>query len=278
MNIQGLYLDEIVKNALMEDLGRGDVTTDSIFDDEKRARGVFIVKEEGIIAGIPVAQKVYKLIDDKVIFIPKAKESETVNAGQIIARVEGPAASILKGERTALNFMQRMSGIATKTRKFVNLIEGFKVRISDTRKTVPGLRLLDKYSVLAGGGYNHRFNLSDGVLIKDNHIKTAGSITRAVKMVKEKVPHTLKIEVEVENLEQLDEALKAGVDIILLDNMSTVDMGKAVEITRERALLEASGNINEDRLMKIAATGVDIISIGILTHSVKALDISLEFE
>jgi len=278
LNIHDFNIGEIVKNALIEDLYRGDVTTDSIFDNNEEAKGVFIAREEGIIAGMPVVQKVFNILDDRVLLTKKVKEGQRVNAGQVIAQIEGPAVSILKGERTALNFMQRMSGIATKTRRCIDLVEGFKVRIVDTRKTAPGLRIMDKYSVLVGGGYNHRFNLSDGVLIKDNHIKAAGSITRAVETVREKVPHTLKIEVEVENLEQLNEALGAGVDIILLDNMNIEDMKESVKMTRGRALLEASGNITEGRLKSVASTGVDMISIGSLTHSVKALNISLKFE
>ena len=273
-----IYLDDIIKNALIEDLGRGDITTDSIIDGETWAKGVFIAKEEGVIAGLPVVQKVFEMLDHKVQVSGKVQEGEKVKEGQVIARIEGPAASVLKGERTALNFLQRMSGIATKTRRCADIVAGYNVRIVDTRKTVPGLRILDKYAVLVGGGYNHRFNLSDGVLIKDNHIKAVGGIARAIKKVKKRIPHTLKIEVEVENLEQLVEALEAGADIILLDNMSLEDMKKAVEITEGKALLEASGNVTEELLKDIAATGVDIISMGSLTHSVKALDISLKFE
>ncbi len=278
MDINSFCLDRIIRNALQEDLGQGDVTTDSIFDSGQKACGHFIVREEGVIAGITVAARVFGLLDDRVVLFPRVQDGERVGKGQIVAKVEGPAVSILKGERTALNFVQRMSGIATKTRKCVDMVKEYKVRIVDTRKTVPGLRVLDKYSVMAGGGHNHRFNLCDGVLIKDNHIRAAGSITRAVKSAREKVSHTLKIEVEVENLEQLSEALEAGADIILLDNMTLEDMRKSVEITGGRALLEASGNITQDRLTQIAATGVDLISMGSLTHSVKSLDISLKFE
>lgn len=278
MDIQDFYLEEVVRKALMEDLYRGDVTTDSIVDGEKWAKGVFIVKEKGVIAGLPVAKKVFQMLDDKVLLSEEVEEGQRVNEGQVIARIEGPAASILKGERTALNFMQRMSGIATKTRRCVDIASRFNVKILDTRKTVPGLRMLDKYSVQVGGGRNHRFSLSDGVLIKDNHIKAAGNVVKAVKKVCERVPHTMKIEVEVENLKQLAEALEAGADIVLLDNMTPENMKKAVEMAKGKILLEASGNVTEENLESIAGTGVDMISIGGLTHSVKALDISLRFE
>lgn len=278
MDIQNFYLNEIIKNALMEDLGRGDITTDSILNGDQWARGFFLAKQEGVIAGLPVVQRVFSMLDERISIVPEVREGDRVKKGQVIAGVEGPAAPILKGERTALNFLQRMSGIATRTRRCIDIVAGFNVRIVDTRKTVPGLRILDKYAVLVGGGYNHRFNLSDGVLIKDNHIKAAGGISKAVSKVRERLPHTMKIEVEVETLEQLAEALKAGADIVLLDNMSLEKMKKAVQMAKGKVLLEASGNVTEETLKDIAETGVDIISMGSLTHSVKAMDISLRFE
>lgn len=278
MDIQNFYLNEIIKNALMEDLGRGDITTDSILNGDQWARGFFLAKQEGVIAGLPVVQRVFSMLDERISIVPEVREGDRVKKGQVIAGVEGPAAPILKGERTALNFLQRMSGIATRTRRCVDIVAGFNVRIVDTRKTAPGLRILDKYAVLVGGGYNHRFNLSDGVLIKDNHIKAAGGISKAVSKVRERLPHTMKIEVEVETLEQLAEALEAGADIVLLDNMSLEKMKKAVQMAKGKVLLEASGNVTEETLKDIAETGVDIISMGSLTHSVKAMDISLRFE
>ncbi|MBA1334926.1 MAG: Quinolinate phosphoribosyltransferase [decarboxylating] [Firmicutes bacterium] len=279
MNIPDSYLEGIIKNALAEDLGVGDITTGCIMAGaQKPIKGMFIAKAEGVIAGLPVLEKVFKILDGSIAVNRKVEEGGWVSISQVIATIEGPASPVLWGERTALNFLQRMSGIATRTRRCVETVSGYSVRIADTRKTAPGLRILDKYSVAIGGGSNHRFNLSDGVLIKDNHIKAAGGIAEAVARVRERAPHTLRIEIEVEDLQQLDEALEAGAEVIMLDNMSLEDMKKAVIKAKGKALLEASGNVTEERLRDIAATGVDIISMGALTHSVKALDISLKFE
>ncbi len=280
--MENRIVDKIIINALDEDLGWGDVTTDSTVAEASISCGYFIAKESGIIAGIEVAERVFFLIDESVVFDKMSVDGEFVDKGEIIAKVSGSSRSILKGERTALNLLQRMSGIATETNRYVKHLNGLKACVIDTRKTVPGLRYLDKYSVRAGGGKNHRYNLSDLILIKDNHISAAGGITNAVKAAKEKLSHALKIEVEVENLEMLEEAIDAGADIIMLDNMTPEVMRQAVEITAGKALLEASGNVSLDPLSSryirtVGLTGVDLISVGAITHSVRALDISLKF-
>ena len=272
------YLDKIILASLEEDASGGDITTEATIPADKTASGKFIAKESGIVCGLDVAKRVFSLVDDTVVFTPLVKEGVLVNKGDIIATVEGNARALLTGERTALNLMQRMSGIATRTKEAVDAVRGTNAKITDTRKTTPLLRRLEKYAVRVGGGTNHRFNLSDGLLIKDNHIAAAGSITEAVKSAKAYAPHTLKIEVEVETFSQLDEALNAGADIIMLDNMNIADMKKAVEIVNKRAVLEASGNMGERDLSEVAKTGVDLISIGALTHSPRAMDISLKFK
>ena len=270
--------DAILKYALEEDIGTGDITTLSTIPENARAHGRYIAKESGIICGLDVAKRTFELLGADAEFTMYKKDGDAVEKGDVIAEVVGNAVGVLTGERTGLNIMQRLSGVASATNKAVKAIEGTKAKICDTRKTTPGLRVLEKYAVRVGGGTNHRFNLADGVLIKDNHIVAAGSITNAVSAAKKSVPHTLKIEVEVEDLDQLNEALAAGADIIMLDNMSNEDMAKAVKLTAGRALLEASGNMGERDLRAVAETGVDLISIGALTHSVKALDISLKFK
>ena len=276
-------VDSIINMALEEDLGWGDVTTESTIKEASVSEGVFIAKENGIIAGINVVERVFRIVDESLVFDKMTADGEFIEKGQIIAVVSGSSWSILKAERTALNLLQRMSGIATETNKYVEQISDLKASIVDTRKTMPGLRYLDKYSVRAGGGKNHRYNLSDLILIKDNHIKAAGGVKNAVKAAKVKLTHALKIEVEVENLEMLEEAIEAGADIIMLDNMTSKVMGDAVALVCGRVLLEASGNIsldpNSDRFVrKVAMTGVDIISVGAITHSVKFMDISLKFK
>jgi nicotinate-nucleotide pyrophosphorylase (carboxylating) len=278
--LEMLTVDRIIKNALEEDLGWGDVTTDSTIPMEAAIEGLFIAKEQGIVCGIEVCKRVFEMMDSSITFEILIKDGQKAQNGDHIAKISGPARSILKGERVSLNLLQRMSGIATAANKYAEAVQGTTARVVDTRKTMPGLRILDKYSVLVGGCYNHRFNLSDLVLIKDNHIKAAGGITPAVKAAKGKLSHALKIEVEVESLEQLKEALEAGADIIMLDNMTLEMMREAVQIARGKALLEASGNValEGDRSVRaIAQTGVDIISVGALTHSVSAMDISLRF-
>ena len=254
------------------------ITTEVTVPKDAFASGVFRAKESGIICGIDIAERTFELVGGEVSLIKHKTDGDCIEKGDIIAEISGNAASILMGERTALNLMQRASGIATATRKAMDAVEGTQARITDTRKTMPGLRKLDKYAVRTAGAVNHRFSLSDGILIKDNHIAAAGGIAPAVRAAKRKAPHTLKIEVEVESIDELREALEAGADIIMLDNMSCGLMRESVKITAGRAVLEASGNMGERDLAEVAATGVDLISIGGLTHSVKALDISLKFD
>lgn len=267
----------IIAMALNEDVGTGDITTETTIPEDKKAYGRFIAKEDMIICGLSVAELVFHTVDGKIEFCANVKDGDFVKKGDIIATVTGNARNVLTGERTALNLLQRMTGIATRTNEAVKCVEGTNAKIADTRKTTPGLRVLEKYAVRVGGGTNHRFNLADGILIKDNHIAVSGGITNAVKNARKSAPHTLKIEVEVENEEMLHEAIEAGADIIMLDNMTNDEMKKCVEITNGRALLEASGNMGDKDLKAVAETGVDLISIGALTHSVKAADISLKF-
>ena len=270
--------DDIILRSLEEDAPFGDITTDVTVAGDATASGVFRAKESGVLCGIDIARRTFELVGGEVAFVKKKADGDLLEKGDIVAEISGNAASILMGERTALNLMQRASGIATATRRAMQAVEGTQARITDTRKTMPGLRKLDKYAVRAAGAVNHRFSLSDGILIKDNHIAAAGGIAPAVRAAKRKAPHTLKIEVEVESLDGLREALEAGADIIMLDNMSCALMREAVELTAGRAVLEASGNMGERDLAEVAATGVDLISIGGLTHSVKAIDISLKFD
>ncbi len=277
MYLYGQTLDRIILNALDEDVGTGDITTESTIPESRIAHGYYKAKEDGILCGIGVAKRVFELIDPEIEFTPYRRDGDRIEKGEIIAEVVGKATNVLTGERTGLNLMQRMSGIATRTSEAVKAVEGTKAKICDTRKTTPGLRIIEKYAVKVGGGTNHRFNLADGILIKDNHIVAAGSITEAVKAARENAPHTLKVEVEVETFEELSEALEAGADIIMLDNMSCEDMKKAVGIVNGRAVTEASGNMGDRDLRKVAECGVDLISIGALTHSVRSLDISLKF-
>jgi len=278
MKLDNRQIDKLILAAFEEDIGTGDITTNTTIPSGTQASGKFIAKESGVICGIDVAARCFELSDKDIRFTPFVKDGDRISKGDVIAEISGPAAGILVAERTALNMMQRMSGIATQTAKAVAQVEGTNAKIADTRKTMPLLRVFDKYAVRVGGGSNHRFNLADGVLIKDNHIAACGSITAAVRAAKQNAPHTLKVEVEVESLEQLNEALEAGADIIMLDNMSNEMMKEAVKITAGRAKLEASGNMGEKDLREVALTGVDIISIGALTHSVKALDISLKLK
>jgi len=275
LNYSGL--DDFINSALDEDIGTGDITTLACVPESAVSNGFFIAKEPGVISGLNVLKRVFELIDSTVSVTTLVNDGEHVKTGDIIAEISGPSRAILTGERTALNLLQHMSGIATKTAEAVREVEGTKTKILDTRKTTPGLRVLDKYAVKCGGGTNHRFNLADGVLIKDNHIKAAGGITNAVYSVQKNNPNTLRIEVETENLEQIKEALNAGADIIMLDNMTPELMTEAVKLIDGKALTEASGNMGERDLKTIAETGVDFISIGALTHSIKAMDISLRF-
>ena len=271
-------VDNIIKNALIEDIGTGDITTLSTVPADTIATARIIAKESGVLCGIIIAKRVFALTDDTVSFNIQKQDGQTVQKGDILALISGNARSMLTGERVALNFLQRMSGIATATANAMDKVRGTKAKICDTRKTVPGLRVLEKYAVKTGGGFNHRFNLSDGVLIKDNHIKAAGGITKAIESVKKMAPHTLRIEVEVANEAMVREALECGEDIIMLDNMTTKQMTEAVKLIGSKSLVEASGNMGDKNLAEVAATGVDLISLGSLTHSVKALDISLKFD
>jgi len=271
-------LNDFIKRSFAEDIGTGDITTLCTVPEGTKISGRFIAKESGIICGLKIAESVFNYSDSDITFEYNFSDGDMVQKGDIIATLKGDAASVLTAERLALNLMQRLSGIATNTHEASEEIKGYKAKIADTRKTTPGLRVFEKYAVKTGGGSNHRFNLADGILIKDNHIKSAGSITNAIRAAKTNAPHTLKIEVEVESLEQLKEALSEGADIVMLDNMDNGTMKKAVEITDGKAILEASGNMGEKNLADVAATGIDIISIGALTHSVKALDISLKFD
>ncbi len=271
-------IDGIIKIALNEDINYIDVTTDLLVDENAVSTAKYVSKDEGVLCGIDIAMRVFTLIDPETKFEILIHDGERVKKGDIIARITGKTRVLLKGERTALNLVQHMSGIATATNKLVQLTEGTKASIADTRKTLPGLRAIQKYAVTVGGGRNHRYNLSDCVMLKDTHLDAYGSITNAVKALREKLGHTVKIEVEVGTLEELKEALETGVEIIMLDNMSCELMAEAVRIADGRAKLEASGNVSEQTVRAIAQTGVDIISVGAITHSVKAFDISMKIE
>lgn len=271
-------IDDIIWRSLREDMPMGDLTTDSTVPEHDVSSAQLIAKEECVIAGMDVFTRVLTLLEPNVYIEKLVNEGDRIPKGTIIMNISGNSRALLKAERTALNLLQRMSGIATATRKIVELIKNSPTKIVDTRKTVPGLRYLDKMAVRIGGGTNHRFSLSDGVLIKDNHIKAAGGITEAVTRARAMIPHTIKIEVETESLEQVKEALKAGAEIIMLDNMTAHQMKEAVDYINGRALTEASGNITSKTAENISNIGVDLISSGALTHSVKAADISLRFE
>lgn len=268
-------VDLIIENTLEEDLGSGDVTTDAIFSVDETCEALIIAKEEGIIAGIPIAERVFQKLAPEVTVAQKLKDGEHVNPGDEILVIKGSIHAVLSGERLSLNLLQRMSGIATATSKYVAAISGYRTRILDTRKTAPGLRVLDKYAVSIGGGCNHRFGLYDAVLIKDNHIDFAGNISNAVEIVRSKYQSKFKVEVETSTLDEVREALKAGADIIMLDNMTVEMMKEAVRIINGKSITEASGGITLDNVRQIADTGVDFISVGAITHSSPALDIGL---
>ena len=268
-------LERLIDLALEEDLGTGDVTTQALIPPDLMGEAHIRAKQDLVVAGLPLAARVFRQVDANLIFEPQVEEGAQAAAGTVLARLSGPVAAILMGERTALNFLQRLSGVATFTRQMVSLIAGTKAALVDTRKTTPGWRVLEKYAVRLGGARNHRAGLYDGVLIKNNHITAAGSITRAVQQARQEAHHLLKIEVEVTDLPGLEEALAAGADVILLDNMDEAAMAQAVKITAGRAWLEASGSMSAARLPKVAATGVNLISMGALTHSAPAADIHL---
>ena len=272
------YIDEIIKTAIDEDVNYLDISSEYIFAPEHRSEAYFLAKADGVLSGIDVAMRVFELLDDTFECTVHKRDGEKIKKGDIIAEFSGSTAALLKGERTALNLIQHMSGIATAANRAAKAVEGTKVSIADTRKTLPGLRALQKYAVTCGGGKNHRFNLSDAAMLKDNHIDAAGGITAAVMALRKKCGHMVNIEVETRNLDEVKEALAAGASIIMLDNMTNDEMSEAVKLVDGRALLEASGNITEENLREKAETGVDIISMGALTHSVKAFDISMKFK
>lgn len=272
-----INVDNLILMALKEDVSNEDITTNSIIKDKKIGKISLICKEEGILAGIEVFKRVFQLLDENVNFSIKKKDGEKIEKNEVIGEISGDVRAILTGERTALNYLQHMSGIATYTYNMVKLLKGSNIKLLDTRKTTPNMRIFDKYSVKIGGGYNHRYNLSDGILIKDNHIDAAGSITEAIKLAKNYAPFVRKIEVEVENLEMIAEAIKAGADIIMLDNMNPELMKEAVKLINGRAETECSGNISKENIEKIKDTGVDYISSGALTHSAPILDFSLKY-
>lgn len=269
-------IDRYILNALREDITSEDVTTNAIMREAVLGSAQLICKQDGIICGLEVFKRTFELLDDKAVFETDVKDGDFVKNGQVIGVIKGDIRALLSGERTGLNYLQRMSGIATFTNSLVKELEGKKTKLLDTRKTTPNMRPFEKYAVKVGGGTNHRYNLSDGILIKDNHIGAAGSITKAVSMAKEYAPFVRKIEVEVETLEQLDEALDAGADIIMLDNMDNDTMREAVRRVAGKAETECSGNVTKERLAEIADIGVDYVSAGALTHSAPIMDISLK--
>jgi nicotinate-nucleotide pyrophosphorylase (carboxylating) len=268
--------DQIILLALQEDAAFGDPTTESLVAKNQKATGLIQAREELVVCGLEVAARVFHFLDPSLSFQAEVSDGQWTEPGQIIGRITGPARPLLTGERTALNFVQRLSGIATQTSRYVRLIKGTGARLVDTRKTTPGHRSLEKYAVRCGGGRNHRFNLSDGILIKDNHLIVAGGITRAVQSVRQSISHLLKIEVEVDALDQIDECLAAKVDCILLDNMTEEQLRDAVRMIDHQCLTEASGGVNMENVRNIAQTGVDFISVGALTHTVRAVDLNME--
>jgi nicotinate-nucleotide pyrophosphorylase (carboxylating) len=269
--------DGIIDAALMEDMPGGDITSESMVPAAAVSEAVFLAKEDGVLAGMPVARRVFEKVDPSVEIVEEAGDGAPFRKGDILARLKGPTIALLKGERTALNFLQRLSGTATATRRFVDAVAGTKARILDTRKTTPGLRLLEKYAVRMGGGTNHRLSLSDMVLIKDNHLRHVGSVAEAVRRARAAAKPGVRVEVEAADIGQVREALAAGADVIMLDNMPLDTMREAVALAAGRVPLEASGNMTLDRVRAVAGTGVDLISVGALTHSARAVDISLEF-
>lgn len=275
MILNRFYVEDIIKTALKEDMNYCDVTTDLLIPEDQNGEGRLMSKADGIVCGVEVSAKVFKMLDENTEIEILKKDGDKVSYGEDIMKLRGKTAVLLKGERTALNLIQHMSGVATASYRYTEIIKGTNASIADTRKTLPGLRPLQKYAVMCGGAKNHRYNLSDAAMLKDNHIDAAGGITAAITKLREKVGHMTKIEVETRNLDELREALEAKADVIMLDNMSPEIMKQAVEITAGRALLEASGGITDETLRAVAESGVDIISVGALTHSVKAFDISM---
>ena len=275
--VGGFLIKDIVLRALKEDINYIDLAAEYAFSETDKSRAEIISKEDGIICGIDVARLCFFEIDSEIQFTAYKKDGDTVKKGDLILSVVGKTKALLAGERTAINFLQHLSGIATKTRRLSDLIKGTGAKLTDTRKTLPNLRILQKYAVKIGGGFNHRYNLSDMAMLKDNHIKAYGGIEKAVLKLRENLGHTVKIEVEVSSTEDMERAITSGADIVMLDNMNTEEMAKAAKAADKRVILEASGNITEANIKEVALTGIDIISVGELTHSVKALDLSMQF-
>ncbi len=271
-------LDAVIRAALEEDMPQGDITSESIIPLDSISDAVILAKEEGVLAGIDVAHRVFHQLDSSIVFKKKLKDGQVFKKGDILATLHGPSISLLKGERTALNFLQRMSGIATTTRKFVSELDGTRAKILDTRKTTPGLRSLEKYAVKMGGGHNHRQNLSEMVLIKDNHLRCIGSISEAIRKARGKVKPGIKVEVEVTSLKEVQEAYESGSDMIMLDNMLPEKIREAVRWVAGRVPLEVSGKVSIGKIRELASLGVDFISVGSLTHSYKSIDIGMEFQ
>lgn len=278
MKLNQFYVDNLIKEAISEDINYIDVSADYLIPEEQRNDSYFVAKADGVLCGLDIAMRVFTLLDDTFTYTVHKNDGDEVKAGDLIVEFNGKTACLLKGERTALNIIQHMSGIATATNKAVKLCEGTNASVTDTRKTLPGLRALQKYAVVCGGGKNHRYNLSDGAMLKDNHIDAGGGITNAVAILRSKLGHMVKIEVETRNFEEVKEAVAAGADIIMLDNMNNEQMSECVKFIDGRAKTEASGNITLDNIAEVAKTGVDIISLGALTHSVKAFDISMKMK
>lgn len=271
-----INVDEYILNTLKEDITSEDVSTNAVMPEDRQGKADLICKQDGIICGLDIFKRTFELLDDTARFEANFKDGDKVKKGDLLGVIHGDVKAILSGERTALNYLQRMSGIATMTREYVNQLEGFSATLLDTRKTTPNMRPFEKYAVTVGGATNHRYNLSDGVLLKDNHIGAAGSVTKAIQMARAYAPFVRKIEIETETLEQVQEALDAGADIIMLDNMTNETMKKAVEMINGKAQTECSGNVTKERLKEIAEIGVDFISCGALTHSAPIMDVSLK--
>lgn len=278
MMLNKFYIDSLIKTAIEEDINYIDVSADLLIPAEQRNDSYFVAKDDGILCGLDCAMRVFTLLDDTFTFTAHKKDGDKIKKGDVIVEFNGKTRELLKGERTALNIIQHMSGIATATNRAVELCKGTKASVADTRKTLPGLRALQKYAVHCGGGKNHRFNLSDGAMLKDNHIDACGGIVPATQMLRSKLGHMVKIEVETRDFDEVRQAVKAGADVIMLDNMNCEQMAEAVKIIDGKATSEASGNITLENIAEVAKTGVDIISLGALTHSVKAFDISMKMK
>ncbi len=271
-------IQDLIELALKEDIGPSDITTDNLVDPEIKGIGVIIAKENLVIAGLDVARQVFMHFDSDIVYKPGFADGDTIERGGTILEVKGKLHALLKGERTALNFLQRLSGIATNVRSYVDKLEKNNVRLVDTRKTTPGLRFLEKYAVRVGGAYNHRMGLYDGVMIKDNHIASCGGITASVERIRDKVSHLVKVEVEVSNMDEVKEAIEAGADVIMLDNMKLQQIKKAMALIGGRAIVEVSGGVTKDNIVQLADTGVDLISVGAFTHSARCVDISMQIK